>query len=258
MRLNQKVYELYKLTPEEKKITNIDIRKSDNIMLVINGICTEVGIKLLFEKISMFDNIIKGYSILQNFGLAVDKDTHEGYLVDKKENRLSLHNVETGENIFFGNIRNPFVQMGDININEQTEERYISILKRAYSQVMDEEIKETENPENLEEQSDITKETNNNKSTETTPKNSELTIEQIENDFKDDGWNVYNIDNLRLFTKPDKTPILADGINELEFISSEKDAEAGVIYKFKNGQEDIDVLLNDDKIIILEPETVGE
>ena len=265
MRLNQKVYELYKLNPEGKKITNIDIRKSDNIMLVINGICTEVDIKLLFEKISMFDNVIKGYSILQNFGLAVDKDTHEGYLIDKKENRLSLHNVETDENIFFGNIRNPFVQMSDININEQTEERYTSILKRAYGQVIDEEIKETATA------LPITNERITNDTTDTADNadnikeadidnqnNQQLTIEQVEQDFKEDGWDIYKIDNMTLFTKQDENPILAktenDMINELKFVSSDKRTDGTIIHKFKVDEEnDINLSLTDGKITILEP-----
>ena len=258
MKLNQKVYELYKLNSEGKKVSHLDIRRSDDIKLVINGICTDVKIDLLFEEISKkFGNVIKGYSILQDFGLVVDKDTREGFLVDKKENKLSLYNVETDENIFFDNIRNPFIQMGDINIDEKTEDRYISILKRAYSQVIDEEIKETKTSDN----------TNAAKTTETDTVNvkndnkEELTIEQIEQDFKDDGWNINKIDNLTLFIKEGKTPILTsidnDKVNELEFISSEKDAESGVIYKFKNENEDIDISLKDEKIVILEPETVG-
>lgn len=282
MKLNQKVYELYKLNSEGKKVTALDIRRDDNILLVINGICTDIKIDLLFEEISKkFGNVIKGYSVLQNFGLVVDKETREGFLIDKKENRLSLFNPITNENIFFDNIKNPFIQMGDININKETEDRYISILQRAYSQVLDEEIKETTLPITNERITNEEKSTENNKSEEKEeheeiekPENkddvksnetklyTELTIEQIEQDFKDDGWNINKDGDLMLLIKDNENPILAnisnDEITELEFISSENDTEAGIIYKFKNGEHEIDISLKNGKITILETETVGE
>ena len=264
MKLNKKIYELYKLNNEGLKVTSLDIRRDDNIMLVINGICTDIKIDLLFETISKkFGNVIKGYSVLQNFGLVVDKETKEGFLIDKKENRLSLFNPVTNENIFFDNIRNPFIQMGDININKETEERYILILHRAYSQVLDEEVKETKTEnettnniekEKVEESNEEIKEPIETKETGTIG----LTIEQIEDDFKQDGWEINKNGNLSLFTKEKETPILSDTSNdkitELEFVSSNEHPDGTIIHKFKlNENEDIEISLIDGKIQILAP-----
>lgn len=261
MKLNQKIYELYKLNSEGLKVTSLDIRRDDNIMLVINGICTDIKIDLLFETISKkFGNVIKGYSVLQNFGLVSDKETKECFLIDKKENRLSLFNPVTNENIFFDNIRNPFIQMGDININKETEERYISILHRAYSQVLDEEIKETAlpiTPDSTSVSSDKNEQIKNGEE-KSTDEPSELTIEQIEDDFKQDGWEVNKDGKLTLFTKPNETPILSntdnDEMTELEFVSSSEQHDSTIIHKFKlNENEDIEISLIDGKIQILGP-----
>ncbi len=127
MKLRQKIF-YFKIEDG----TSPHIENMDDIYIALNDRALSIPITAIFEKINKVgDDYIKGYSIFQDFEI-----DDENYLTDGDVKITFFDNKNPNvqeKSLYISSIKNPVIQSNNINIDEDKEKLFNSLIIRLKS-----------------------------------------------------------------------------------------------------------------------------
>lgn len=212
---------------QEKKLvlcsnsTTEDLKKGDELLLVINGKLTELKAKEIFYNYEQGKDYVSGHSIINLFEL--DNETRE---LKNNNIRVFFYNKRNSIPIFILKVKNTLIQRSDKNISDEEVQKTISMMREAFEAVEDkkEEQREGDSTDQI----------------ESVEVDANVVDMQI-NELIEAGYVEHELAGLKFFISPLKTDNVVYGLVDNEFFNLdqlESENENELLYSYKIGEKE--------------------
>lgn len=172
---------------------------TDNILLVVNGVKTNLKAMDFFKRYEQEEHCIIGYSIFGDKPLL--NNVIQVPAPDSTNIQVNFWNKNTDEEIFISLIKNPMFQLGDREVDEQSaiEKLIAEVLKQKPEEIIEVKEEKIDISEKLDIKKDIEEEEEEEEKLDEELVCSEYEI--IKKKLVEKGYKEYSLGNMRLLVE---------------------------------------------------------